>query len=98
MTIADAPPPTERVTWYSIETEAHEIILAEGCPVETFLGAVPRQRWDNWREYLALYGAEPVIEELPLPKAHSARQLPRRVRARLSARIAALSGPVAQPG
>lgn len=92
VTIADAPPPAERFTWYSIETEAHEVILAEGCPVETFVDNVPRQRWDNWRDYVALYGEEPVIEELPLPKAQSARQVPRRVRARIAARMAALTG------
>lgn len=92
VTIADAPPPAERFTWYSIETATQEVILAEGCPAETFVDNVPRQRWDNWRDYVALYGEEPVIEELPLPKALSARQVPRRVRARIAARLAALAG------
>ncbi|MFN7000424.1 MAG: Hint domain-containing protein [Elioraea tepidiphila] len=92
VTIADAPPPAERFTWYSIETATQEVILAEGCPAETFVDNVPRQRWDNWRDYVALYGEEPVIEELPLPKAQSARQVPRRVRARIAARLAALTG------
>lgn len=90
--IADAPPPAPRFTWFSVETERHELILAEGCPVETFLDVVPRRLWDNYREYLALYGEEPVIEELPLPKAQSARQLPRRVRERITTRAQALAG------
>lgn len=90
--IADAPPPAPRFTWFSVETEKHELILAEGCPVETFLDVVPRRLWDNYREYLALYGEEPAIEELPLPKAQSARQLPRRVRERIATRAQALAG------
>lgn len=90
--IADAPPPAPRFTWFSVETERHELILAEGCPVETFLDVVPRRLWDNYREYLALYGEEPVIEELPLPKAQSARQLPRKVRERITMRARALAG------
>lgn len=90
--IADAPPPAPRFTWFSVETERHELILAEGCPVETFLDVVPRRLWDNYREYLALYGEEPAIAELPLPKAQSARQVPRRIRERIAARARALAG------
>ena len=45
-------------TVYHIETEAHDIILAEGVAAETYVDYVGRQAFDNHAEYVALYGAE----------------------------------------
>ena len=40
-----------------IELESHEIILAHGAPAETLLGNAERMKFDNFDEYVALYGA-----------------------------------------
>ena len=41
----------ELFTVYHIETEDHDIILAEGAPAETFIDYVGRQAFDNYAEY-----------------------------------------------
>ena len=76
---------------YHIETENHEIVLAEGAPAETFIDNVSRQRFDNYGEFEALYGAAPEpMEELPQPRAMSARQVPRAIRERIATAAAVL--------
>lgn len=79
----------ETYTVYHIETEEHEIILANGAPAETFIDNVSRRVFDNFAEYEALYGDEAEMEELPLPRAISARQVPAAIKARLAGRVAA---------
>ena len=74
----------ERYTVYHIETEAHEIILANGTPAETFIDNVSRSVFDNYDEFEALYGDVPEMQELPYPRAMSARQVPAAVLARLA--------------
>lgn len=83
----------ERFTVFHIETAAHEVILAEGVPTETFLDTASRRRFDNHAEYLALHGAdaEPMVER-PEPRALSGRQLPPALRAGIAGRAAHLSG------
>ncbi|WP_127559313.1 Hint domain-containing protein [Nioella ostreopsis] len=78
----------ERYTVYHVETEAHEIILANGAPAETFIDNVSRRVFDNYAEFEALYGEVPEMEELPYPRAMSARQVPERLRKQLSRLIA----------
>ncbi len=79
----------ETFTVYHIETEDHEIILANGSATETFIDNTSRRVFDNYTEYQALYGDEAEMQELPLPRATSARQVPSAVRARLRAEVAA---------
>ncbi len=74
---------------YHIETEAHEIILANGAPAETFIDNISRRVFDNFAEYIALYGDEREMQELPLPRAQSARQVPAPTRNRLAGQRAA---------
>ena len=74
----------ETYTVYHIETEEHEIILANGAPAETFIDNVSRRVFDNYAEFEALYGDVPEMEELPYPRAMSARQVPDRIRAFLA--------------
>ena len=70
-------------TVYHVETDAHEIILANGAETETFIDNISRSAFDNYFEYEALFGANPPeMEELPHPRASNARQLPRRIRNR----------------
>ncbi|MFV1877231.1 Hint domain-containing protein [Nioella sp.] len=73
----------EAYTVYHVETEAHEIILANGALAETFIDNVSRRTFDNFAEFEALYGDVPEMEELPHPRAMSARQVPERIRAKL---------------
>jgi len=81
------PVPLEEVgetyTVYHIETEDHEIILANGAPAETFIDNASRRAFDNYAEFEALYGDVPEMQELPYPRAMSARQVPVAIRAKL---------------
>lgn len=79
--LSDLP---ERFTVYHVETEAHDVILANGAASETYIDYVARSSFDNHAEYLALYGAEFAIPEMPLPRISSARQVPEFLRDRLS--------------
>lgn len=81
----------DRYTVFHVETENHEVILAEGVPAETFVDNVSRRRFDNYAEFEALYGdGEPVVTEMNLPRVKSARQLPQTIRRQLDGRAAAL--------
>jgi hypothetical protein len=81
----------ERFTYFHVELADHALILAEGVPAETFVDNVTRRRFDNHAEYVALHGdAVATIAEMELPRAKSARQVPRSVRALLDARTARL--------
>ncbi|MRX50527.1 hypothetical protein GI374_08740 [Paracoccus sp. S-4012] len=73
----------ERATFYHIETEAHDVVLAEGAPAETWVDHAERARFDNYDEYLRLWGADRRIVESPLPRVTSARQLPAALRLKL---------------
>jgi hypothetical protein len=78
----------ERFTYFHIELDDHALIFAEGLPAETFVGNVPRRRFDNWADYVALYGEQPrLISEMPLPRVKSARQMPRRARGRAAREV-----------
>ncbi|WP_165586915.1 Hint domain-containing protein [Pseudaestuariivita atlantica] len=68
---------------YHVETEAHDVLLANGTPAETFIDYLGRRNFDNHDEYLALYGAERIIPELPQPRISSARLVPQVIRDRL---------------
>jgi hypothetical protein len=79
----------ETYTVYHVETEEHEIILANGAPAETFIDNVSRRVFDNFAEFEALYGDVPEMEELPYPRAMSARQVPERLKVKLAGQRAA---------
>lgn len=79
-----------RFTVYHIETENHEVVLAEGTPAETFIDNVTRSRFDNYAEYETMFGAVgTAMEDLPQPRAMSARQVPASIRLRVAQRAAA---------
>lgn len=69
---------------YHVETQDHEIILANGAATETFIDSVSRRVFANFDEYLSLYGDEGQMQELSLPRINSARQLPAFVRTKLT--------------
>lgn len=71
------------ITYYHIETENHDVILANGAPSETFVDVPGRRGFDNYQEYLELYGAERIITEMRAPRITCRRMLPDTIRARL---------------
>jgi hypothetical protein len=79
----------DRVTYYHVETEEHDVILANGAPAETFVDYVDRQVFDNHAEYVKLYGEERIITEMSLTRISTARLLPPALRKRLAGRAAA---------
>lgn len=76
--------PREGFTYYHVETEAHELILAEGCAAETYVDYLAEGTFDN------AGGREArVIPEMGLPRVSSARMVPDALRRRLVPLIAA---------
>ncbi|MCR9275416.1 MULTISPECIES: Hint domain-containing protein [Mameliella] len=74
-------------TYYHVETEAHDVVLANGVPAETFIDYAARGKFDNAAEYMALYGEERTVPELDMPRISAARLVPPSIRARLAGRI-----------
>jgi len=72
-------------TYYSIELESHGLIWADGLLAETYFANVrgkgfSRDNWDNYSDYVALYGEGEPMQELELPRIPFARQLPAEIR------------------
>lgn len=78
------PETPDRFIVYHIETEAHDVIFANGAASETFLDAAGRAMFDNHAEYLDLYGVERIIPEMRAPRINAQRMLPDAIRARLA--------------
>lgn len=79
----------ERVTYYHIETDAHDIVMANGAPAETFVDHAGRRVFDNFAEYVALYGDERAIYEMDLARVSAARLVPPHIKARLATALSA---------
>jgi len=71
-------------TYYHVETEAHQLILAENCPAESYLDMPGRESFTNGAER----ADAPLIAEMDLPRITSARLVPSAVLARLTPRAA----------
>ena len=74
----------ESFTVYHVETEAHDVVLANGAPAETFVDYATRRTFDNYAEYRALYPEDRSIPEQAGPRVSSARQVPAHIRSRLN--------------
>ena len=75
---------SERVTYFHVETEAHDLVLANGAVAETFVDNATRRAFDNFAAFEARFGdTRDDLPELPLPRVTSRRQLPAAVRSRL---------------
>ncbi|WP_300441233.1 Hint domain-containing protein [uncultured Mameliella sp.] len=85
MPLPDLP---ETLTVYHVETDGHEVILANGAPSETFIDYRGRRAYDNFAAYLDLYGVERIIPEMAYPRISCRRQLPEAIRARLDLGVA----------
>lgn len=66
-----------------MELEKHAMITAEDLLIESYVDNVPRKTWGNYQEYLAIYGEDRPIRELPLPRIKFTRQLPAILRLQL---------------
>ncbi len=84
---AEALPGT--VTYYHVETQEHDVILANGAAAESYVDYIQRRGFDNFAEYAELYGEERTIAEMDLPRVSSARLLPPEIRLRLNGAAAA---------
>ena len=73
-----------RFTVYHVETQNHDVILANGAPAETFVDARTRCHFDNHKDYLARYGAERIIPDMTLPRISAQRLVPEHIRTRLN--------------
>lgn len=83
VTVMDPADLGDTFTVYHVETEGHRVILAEGAATETFIDYVDRARFDNYDEFVTLYGDVPMVAELDRPRISTARHLPPALRARL---------------
>ncbi|SLN36581.1 hypothetical protein PEL8287_01737 [Roseovarius litorisediminis] len=77
----------DNFTVYHIETENHDVILANGAPTGTFVDYIGRQAFDNYPEYLDLYGAKRIIAEMPAPRISKQRLVPEVVLERMGISI-----------
>lgn len=75
--------PSQIIFWH-IETEHHDAIIANGVPAETFVDYLGRKGFDNYQEYLDLYGCERIIPEMTRIRISSQRLLPPHLRARFA--------------
>ena len=77
---AELPDP---VVYHHIETEDHDVILAEGAATETFIDIPGRKAFDNYPDYLELYGVERIVPEMNAPRITARRLVPDAIKARL---------------
>ncbi|MBU6419304.1 MAG: Hint domain-containing protein [Proteobacteria bacterium] len=90
-------PCVDEITYFHIELENHEIIFAENCPAETFMGEYFRPQFHNAESYHALYPNESAPEHMCLPRLDNGFQLAaiqRRLAERAGIVEKALDGPL----
>jgi hypothetical protein len=79
----------ERVAYYHVELETHEILLVENCPAESFMGEDFRRQFQNAEAFGRLYPGQAAPEMMCQPRLDSGFQLHailRRLRARAGSR------------
>ncbi|WP_323769535.1 Hint domain-containing protein [Antarctobacter sp.] len=82
----EARMPGAGFTYFHVETGTHELLLAEGCPAETYVDFIGRDGFVNGAERTDA----PAIPEMATPRISAARHLPPQIRARLETRAEAL--------
>ena len=65
-----------RFTWWHVELENHECVVANGVPAESFIDYVGRSGFDNYDEYLEIAGADRLIAEMPFARISAHRLVP----------------------
>ncbi|GLR66100.1 hypothetical protein GCM10010909_07780 [Acidocella aquatica] len=89
-------PRVEEVTYFHIELENHEIIFAENCPAETFMGESFRPQFHNAESFHTLYPQGSAPEHMCLPRLDSGFQL-EAIRHRLKGRAGIASPSASGP-
>ncbi len=74
-----------RFQYLHIEVDGHRVIFAEGAATETYVDKAPRQMFDNWDAYQAMYPDWKPIPQMDLPIVEARRLLPVETRDRLAA-------------
>jgi hypothetical protein len=74
----------ESFRYYHVELATHELLLAEGCPAESFVDNVDRMHFHNWD---AREAPDEAVEEMAYARAKSARQVPAALRRAIAARM-----------
>ena len=69
-----------KFTWWHLELEAHEAIVANGVAAESFIDYNGRSGFDNYGEYRDLAGSDRHIVEMPHARICSQRLLPDELR------------------
>jgi hypothetical protein len=69
------------ITYFNIELQSHSLIWANGILAETYFAnyrtnGFSRDSWDNYAQYIQLYGRSELMDELSMPRIPFARQLP----------------------
>ena len=82
----------KEITYFHVELETHEVIFAEGCPAETFMGEYFRQQFHNAAEYQALYPGQSAPEVMCLERLDSGFHL-HAIRLGIAARAGISSSP-----
>jgi len=83
--VREAAPP-DIFTYYHVELDGQELLLAEGVAAESFLPGAEDLRFDNIADRPA---SAPEMPEMSYPRIKAARQLPMEVRRLLAARASA---------
>lgn len=63
-------------TYWHIETEEHELVVANGVAAETLSGAPERKDFDNYDSYVAQFGADRIIQPMNYPRIKDVSQMP----------------------
>ena len=87
----------DRLSYFHIEMENHEVIFAENCPAETFMDETFRRQFQNAHEYRALYPGQTAPRAPCLPQLQGGFAL-QDIRQRLNSRagIAVNAKPLGQ--
>jgi hypothetical protein len=83
--VADAKPDALYLTYFHLELDTHEAILAEGLPIETFLRNEP-DAFDNAEDYVRLYGppGKPLTRFAPIVRYNRRQELASHLRTALA--------------
>jgi hypothetical protein len=91
------PTPTDEIEYFHIELETHEVIFAEGTPVETYLVTNGREGFDNFIEYERLYGSDPrpaIIPYAPIVSYNGGRSEMKALLRRVATSIVDVRNPI----
>ena len=81
--------PKEDFKYYHIELDSHELIIAEGCPTESYLPQHEnRSDYDNAEEFNARYpeGSKLMLWPMPYPRISATSKVPLAIKDKIIAR------------